>query len=130
MENQPSKQVRSYTSQADQVQPMKSHHHHPKNQNLPLIIIAIMRSTKSVASPMRLGIRSKKRWVVELGSTLIGIDAMRKLMNNMTSWVGWACIELSVLLAVNDERKLKNLSQKLSEKLYTLGCVFYGAFDR
>lgn len=52
------------------------------------------------------------------------------LINNATSWIGWAFVELSVLLATNDETKLESLSQKLSEKSYALGCAFYGAFDR
>ena len=51
---------------------------------------------------------------------------MKKLLNNITSWLGWAFIEIADRVGHAGDATLRN---KVAGRLYDTGCDLYGAFD-
>ncbi len=57
---------------------------------------------------------------------------MKKLLNNITSWLGWAFIEISDRVGHADGVTYVTrvtLRNKVAGRLYDAGCDLYGAFD-
>tara|TARA_Y100001938_G_C7954416_1_gene360976 strand:- start:90 stop:260 length:171 start_codon:yes stop_codon:yes gene_type:complete len=54
---------------------------------------------------------------------------MNKILFHITDWMGWALVELSVRIAVDNEEDFDTLQDKVSDLLYRKGCALYGAFD-
>ena len=60
-------------------------------------------------------------------------NGMKKLLDNITSWIGWALVEASDRLGHaspnNEWEESPSLRNRVAGVLYTIGCELYGAFD-